>query len=239
MSKDKLGDDRTDMLASLTKGVLGAVPVIGPIAAEIVGVVIPEQRLDRIKRFLVELEKRVKDVEQQELRAKCSKEEFVDLLEDGFWQAARALSKDRLEHIASIIANGLKDEDVEYIKYKKLLSLLEQLNDNEVLFLIMYGKNEYGDQGFMDEHPEILKPIPIHSMSPDDEIEQKQIQDSYKSKLAGLGLIKPRFKKPKKGELPEFDIKTGMVKASGYELTTLGRMLLKMMDQKSFYNRTE
>ena len=40
-----------------------------------------------------------------------------------------------------------------------------------------------------------------------------------------------RFKKPKRGELPEFDEKTGMVKVGGYEITSLGRLLLRSIDQ--------
>jgi len=46
-----------------------------------------------------------------------------------------------------------------------------------------------------------------------------------------LGLLKPRFKNVKKGSLPVFDEKTGMMKASGHSITRLGRMLLKYIDQ--------
>jgi len=46
-----------------------------------------------------------------------------------------------------------------------------------------------------------------------------------------MGLLKARFKKPKRGELPAFDDKTGMIKAQGYEITGLGRLLLRSIDQ--------
>jgi hypothetical protein len=46
-----------------------------------------------------------------------------------------------------------------------------------------------------------------------------------------LGLLRRRFKTFKKGEVPEYDDKTGMIKAVGHEITPLGRLLLKSIDQ--------
>jgi hypothetical protein len=38
------------------------------------------------------------------------------------------------------------------------------------------------------------------------------------------------YRKSKKGDMPEFDEKTGMVKASGNSITHLGRLLLRSID---------
>jgi len=65
----------------------------------------------------------------------------------------------------------------------------------------------------------------------EEEREAAFIQDSYKAHLVELGLLRPRFRRPGRGELPEFDDKTGMIKAYGHDLTPLGRMLLKYIDQ--------
>jgi hypothetical protein len=42
-----------------------------------------------------------------------------------------------------------------------------------------------------------------------------------------LGLLRSNFKGVKKEEIPEFDSRTGMVKASGRQITSLGRLLLR------------
>jgi hypothetical protein len=42
-----------------------------------------------------------------------------------------------------------------------------------------------------------------------------------------LGLLKIRFNKPNKGEVPEFDEHTGMIKAQGYDITSLGELFLR------------
>jgi len=227
----KLQPNKTDLMVAISKGVLGTIPVVGPLVAEVVGTLIPNQRLDRIQRFLEKLEERVKELDWERVEKEFRKPEFIDLLEDGFYQAARALSEERLEYIANLIARGISKEDAEYIRFKKMLSVLSSLNDIEVLFLIMYGRLEIGDRTFLDQHEDVLSPSVATFGSSEEEQEAAFIQESYKARLVELGLLRPRFTRTRKGELPEFDDKTGMLKASGYELTPLGRMLLKYIGQ--------
>ncbi len=54
-----LQTNTTDYVAALSRGTFGTIPFVGPIAAEIIGHVIPNQRADRIVRFVELLEERV------------------------------------------------------------------------------------------------------------------------------------------------------------------------------------
>ena len=235
----KLGPDKKDIAVSLSKGILGAIPTVGPLVAEVVGTLIPNQRLDRLERFLEQVSEALGDTDQETVHDEFRKAEFIDLLEDGFCQAARALSDDRLKYIASLVASGLTKEDAEYVRYKKMLAILGALNDAEILFLIMYGRHEVGDRTFMDKHPDVLHPKNAASGSSLDEKEAAWLQESYKKHLVDMGLLRPNFRKPKRGEFPEFDPKTGMMKASGYELTVLGRLMLKHIGERTIWdNRT-
>ncbi|MDY0088579.1 MAG: hypothetical protein RBS78_08550 [Coriobacteriia bacterium] len=223
--------DRSEWALALSKGAIGTIPLVGPLAAEVVGVLIPNQRLERIERFLEKLEADVSTVDRAVLESKFHNPSFVDLLEDSFYQAARALSEERLQYIACLVAEGVSQEDEEYLHLKKMLSILGNLNDAEILFLVFYGK--FGDEqrAFMEQHKDVLYPKWAAMQSSDQEHEAALLQSAFKSHLAELGLLKPRFKKPRRGELPEFDEKTGMIKATGYDLTALGRMLLKYIGQ--------
>ena len=42
----------TDIAMILSKGLVGAIPFVGPLAAEIVGAIIPNQRIDRLESLL-------------------------------------------------------------------------------------------------------------------------------------------------------------------------------------------
>lgn len=84
---------------------------------------------------------------------------------------------------------------------------------------------------FWAKHGDALKEPTAYMGSSQEEIDKNTVFQTHKIHLTNLGLLKPRFKKPKRGELPEFDEKTGMIKASGYDSTSLGRLLLRSIDQ--------
>ena len=48
-----------DLATIFGKGLVGAIPFVGPLAAEIVGSIIPNQRIDRIETFLKMLESKI------------------------------------------------------------------------------------------------------------------------------------------------------------------------------------
>ena len=222
---------KKDVVASLLKGYLGGLPVLGPPIAEIIGNLIPNQRIDRIASLLKKLESKIDPEEKAKVEARMLEEKSIDLMEDGFLQAARALSKERIEHIASLLKNSLTDEDLEQSAYKRLLFLLGEINDIEVIILKSYSIYGAEHQEFWENHKEVLTVPAAYLGASQEEIDKHAIYETYKANLAHLGLIRIKFKKPKRGELPEFDEKTGMVKANGYDITSLGRLLLRSIDQ--------
>jgi hypothetical protein len=230
VQSDKLDADRADRLVAVARSIVGAVPFIGPAAAEVIGHVIPAQRSDRIVAMLRHLDGKVRELDQELLQARIRSEEFVDLLEDGLHQAARSLSEDRREHIAALLKNSLAAEELEHLRDKKLLWLLGELNDAEMIMLQSYGLPERDRRQFIEKHEAVLRAPPAHLGSGRAELDRAAIHDAFRKRLADLGLIRPRFKRPKRGALPEFDEKTGMMSASGSEITPLGRMLLKRCD---------
>ncbi|MDE0010406.1 MAG: hypothetical protein OXU36_04640 [Candidatus Poribacteria bacterium] len=229
--KNNLEVKRNDRIASALKATLGAIPYLGPLAAEIVGNLIPNQRVERIVSFVRALEAKIDPEERAKVQAKMLEEKSIDLMEDGFLQAARALSEERIEYIASLVKNGLTDEDSEHIAYKKLLSILAELNDIEVLILTSYSGGIMQQRDFQRKHQGIVTAPPVHLGSSQEEVDKHAIYEAHKANLAHLGLLKIRFRQPRRGESPEFDDKTGMMKASGYDITDLGRLLLRSIDQ--------
>lgn len=226
----KLKSGSTDLITSLTKGTMGAVPILGPLISEIIGNVIPNQRVDRIARFLELLEQRLSGLEKEILQKNLSSPESVDILEDAFTQAARATSQERLEQISNVVANGLSPAELNQGQTKRMLWLLGQLNDSEIVLLrsklAMTNEDIGRDREFRQKHESLLAPIATHMASSQDEFEEAALKSSYRQHLHDLGLIRHRFKRPKRGEFPEFDDRTGMMKISGSEVTRLGKMLL-------------
>lgn len=230
----KTGSDKTDLAVSLSKGILGTIPIIGPLMAEVVGTLIPNQRLDRIANFLKILDEKVSGVNKEHLESRIKNEKFIDILEDGMYQASRAISDERKAYIASVIENGIKQEEFEYLQNKLFLNILNELNDAEIIVLQSYGIPPGDRNEFFEKHKNVLTPPMATLGSPPEVIDDKALFDAQRNHLVRLALLKARFKKPKRGEFPEFDDKTGMIKAQGYDITSLGGLLLRNIGLKTW-----
>ena len=226
--KNKMGD----IAIILGKTALGSIPTVGPLVAEIIGNLIPDLRFKRIFSLLKVLESKIDPKEKAKVEARMLEEKSVDLMEDGFLQAARALSEERIEHIASLLKNSLTNEDLEHIAYKKLLSILGEVNDIEVLLLKLHSvQTMVRRKEFQLKHKEALTKPVAYLTAPQKDVDKEAIYESYETNLARLGLIKMRFWKPMRGESPKFDEETGMMESSGYYITDLGKLLLRSIDQ--------
>ena len=230
--KNDLEVRKNDLIASTLRGVCGTLPVVGPSIAEIIGYVIPNQRIDRIASLLKALESKIDPEEKANVEARMLEEKSIDLMEDGFLQAARALSEERIEYIASLLKNSLTDEDLEQNAYKRLLFILSETNDIEVLLLKYYTKITTIERAeeFQSKYPGILTDY-LSIGTSQKEVDKQAICEAYTINLSRLGLIKSMFDRPWKDELPELDEETGMMKSIGYYITDLGKLLLRSIDQ--------
>jgi hypothetical protein len=226
-----LQNQSTDYVASAAKAILGAVPFAGSLLAELAGAIIPNQRLDRIGKFAAELELRIAHLDQDMVRAKLKDENFTDLMEETMRHAARAVSDDRRRYLAALLANGINSSDVTYMESKHLLRILGELNDIEVIWLRSFlDPTLGGDEDFRAQHHGVLKPVGASIGSPQAEIDKHALQASYKEHLARLGLIEPRYETDIRTKQPIFDSFRGGLKLRNYEITSLGRLLLRYIE---------
>jgi hypothetical protein len=232
MTKDKaegsLSVGKSDYVASAAKSVLGAVPFVGSLLSELAGTVIPNQRIERIAAFAVDFEKRISKLEQAHVQAQMSNENFTDLMEDGLRLVARSPSDERRKYIANLIANSLTPEHISFVESKHILRILGEINDVEMVWLRFYlHPTMGGDDEFRGKHEEILKPVGAYLGSPQADLDKNTLNNSYKEHLAQLGLLEARFQMDLGTHTPVLDRRTGSPKVQGYEITSLGRLLLR------------
>lgn len=222
--QDGLDSDFRDQLVAIGKGVAGLVPIAGGTVAEIVGAIIPEQRADRIATYLRALASRVDELTVEVRTALAANPEKIDLIEEGGFQAARATSSQRIEQIVEAVSNGLRADDADVIRRKRLLLLLGELDDDEINILHAYGR-AYGGLD-RDAFANINLPDPAHLQSSVEVIDQNQLYQAGRKHLLRLGLLKKSYGSGKKGQLPEFDAREGDFKHR-VEVSYLGRMVLR------------
>ena len=222
-NSDIFNNKKEDFLAAIGRGAAGAIPFVGTFVGELITNIIPGQRIDRIAKFLDELNKRVTELEVN-VQEKMQHPENVDLFEEGCYQACRAVTKERLNYIVNLVTHGIGDDVANYVQNKKMLTILSSLNDMEVLLVLAYSDNPtLGNPGLFGTHPE-LTPMPAYIGAPKEIIEPALMNSAYKNTLVEKGLIKETFPFVRRGELPEFDTISGKFKSSGYQITPFGRM---------------
>lgn len=221
---DPLEDDYRDQLATIGKGVASLVPLVGGPLAEIIGIAIPNQRADRIATYVRGLEARIQRLSEEMKADLASSSAKIDLIEEGGYQSARAMSPERVAQITEAVARGLAESDADVIRRRRLLVLFGELDDDEVALLNAYGRS-YGG-GDRKAFEQINRPDPIHTRSPPDAVERNRLYEVGKEHLLRLELLKRNFGNVKQGQVPDFDPKTGQFKHS-VEISYLGRLLLK------------
>lgn len=234
---NNLDNNKSDWAVIAAKASLGAVPVAGSFLAEIAGVLIPNQRIDRIATFVGHLNDRLENIPQELVEKLRDNDRFIDLVEEGFIRASRASSDERRSYILNIVQNGISDDEARINNAKYLLGLLSEINDNEVIWLRYYHERTLNDKSqFRSLHANILQPVQVVLGSSKEERQQGAVQDSYKEHLERLGLIKHNIRMNESLGVPEYDKFTKKPKVSHSQTTTLGAMLLEnigLIEQES------
>lgn len=234
MSEDEDGGERLpslgttgrDRIVAGARALAGVAPGIGSILSEVIGQLIPDQRQERLEAYVRILDERLQPLEQEALDKKLRKPEKIDLFEEGAFQAARSLSPERTEYIASTVFIGIAGEQKEEIEAKRLLKILAELEDDQIIILASHLEKNRTEE-FRGKHADVLEPVGAHMQSSREELDKDTLQEAANLHMTRLGLLRLRFKRPKRGELPEFDERTGMIKARGDDITRLGRLLLR------------
>lgn len=144
-------------------------------------------------------------------------------------QAARSTSADRREYLASLVAHSLTEEEESKNDHRHLLRILGELNDIEVIWLRSFVGSYIGDQDeFWKIHEAVLQPARAYIDAPQSELDRHTLQESYKSHLVSLGLLKQTLKLDRNKQ-PKIDAVTKNFAYHHPSVTPLGRMLLKVI----------
>lgn len=181
-------------VAALTAaGLMGpAAPALASILGSAIAFVIPNQKIDRVVIGLNLLFDKVKYLEQDLVEEKLKTETFQDLLEDGVFQFARALTPERREYIANLLKNGLTEEELDHLAKKRLLFLLNELNDAEIIILYYYSLDDEAEREMMrQKYPFVPKIVAndIDVDKPPSEDPNQILYEQYQGQLTSLSLL--------------------------------------------------
>jgi hypothetical protein len=204
-SKGGVVDDRmnlSDKIAALSRAMVGAVPWVGPMLAEIVTALIPNQRLDRAIKYLSTIDRLVEELKDV-IRADS---ERMALIETGLRASANSAYSQKCEWIGNIVNNGLTGA-VDTSIAEGLVGIVEQLSQEQIIILYYYCTCYYDSivkkDAFTQRFHEVFK---VRNEFVADTTERAQLENRRKLnhiRLSSLGLIENAFEISR---LPEFNI---------------------------------
>ncbi len=232
MKPGELENDKVDTWTAITKGTFGAVPIAGPLLSEIVGSLIPNQRLDRVCEFLLEIEKRLSTVELEQLKQNTF---AIDLFEDATVIASRALTEVRNQYVASFIKSAVSTDNTEYDLKKRLLYILQDLTDRDIEILQSIKEQGYKHTA-SNYYPGHITAGAFNNLSEHEKMEYHSMHEVWPlhiSTLERFGLLKAhREEQDVDNTHGHIDSDTGLPRINYYEITKLGDIFLSSISSE-------
>lgn len=243
---ESLENNISDRLAALNRSIIGTIPCAGPALSEIICAIIPNQRLDRVVKFLKTIDGKVNELSQIIIEDQNK----IRLIETGLRASSNSNFEAKSEWIGNIVNNGL-DEKIDISIADEIIQIVEELNLEQIIMLYHYcnyrGVAIIYSEKFKSRFPEIFN---IHNFRSTDP-EKYQILLNKKilniSKLNKSGLIVKDINISKSLSLgssshssQEFEIIDKKIQSiqnaleqlndnENYHPTTLGQLLISTM----------
>ena len=229
----KFVESIADRVTALTSAGLGTIPFSGSILAQLVGTLAPEQRLARIEAYIRYLELKVDLLTTGQKELIKTSFEHIDLFEEGAYQAIRAITDERRQQIAQIVAEGLSGEKREAMDKKRVLLIFSQLDDENMIILldhVMKNRTKYDE--FVSKHAYLLEPLyatafsdpPLRERAALRTAIEKKLRTAIEKKLERFGLIKETLMSRTRG-VP--GLADQMIESDkNFVITELGRIIL-------------
>jgi hypothetical protein len=183
------GGDRTAAVARvMISGIAAGIPLIGPLIGqtlfEVVSELIPNQRIDRLENYMRMLGEEIALLKIPNVDEAIKRPENIDLFEDGVYQAVRALTDKRKRLIAKAVAKGIASEEQSKMREKRILKILDDLDDQEVLILEAYGSD------FVSARLQEIRPPLASDADPVEKKERSWFFDWAVERLLRLNLLR-------------------------------------------------
>lgn len=151
-----LGETAGEQVAMITLQIFGSLIPISGLSA-ISGLL--QQKISGRRQKLLEAYAEALCNKVDSLEQLCrSRSTRLNLVEEGFHYAYRGYSPERIEHIASVVANGISGEEKEEAEASRMLKILAELGDDQIIVLAYHLDKNMDNESFYKAHANVLEP---------------------------------------------------------------------------------
>lgn len=229
-----LRNNASDVIASILKGLLGAIPYGGAAIAEIVSWAIPNQRMGRLCNYIEHLTTQISKLEdsQNEWIEKLKKSKNNLLLFELATKYSIETNSDILHHCyAYYVFNAVENKTLEDSRSEKLLRTLSELTEEEIIHLINFSQSKgmFSSTEFDEKYEDIILPKSRSDRIPENEI-HNVFRDEYILTLEQKGLITIGLK---------YNGTKIPINSKDVSITHYGSLLVESIYDETFFGRTK
>jgi len=126
-----------------------------------------------------------------------------------------------------VVASGLSGQERSQLEAKRVLRLLGEIDDDQIVMLSSFLVRYESDQEFRELHRDILIPPDVTTEGDEESENRAALHGAAVDHLVRLGLLREHYGTVFAGEKPAIDKNTGIVIPLYKELSPLGRLLLR------------
>ena len=211
-------------LTAITSAADVVAPGVDSFFGVLIGRVIPNQRNERLIEYVARLSRRLRLAEgavenlNEAFAAMASNLSLEQraLFEEGAYAATRSTTQERIESVAKIVGDGLSSADARALDQGRLLQLIDQLSEDDVIVLMSHTMVVGRDQAWRDRHAAVLLGPRVHMQASREDHDKNTLRELRLQRLVNLGVLE--VKADSSG------------RSTRRDLSTLGRLVLRRLD---------
>ena len=227
MKQTDLENNGGDTFVSILSVTVSCIPFVGSFASEIVQSVIPNQRQDRIVKFVENIDSELKmmKIDFQELKEKFSNQKYGNFTYNCIRVVTNEVYEEKINYYKNLLIQTLTNDEKTLIHNERVLKILEQLDYYEILYLKFYSDcNVVGTKTMNDVTDKLgfrfLQPTYTMSMS-DQEFDEETMKQITLNNLCNSGLLDREIRWSSNGKHQHIS----------YKITNLGKLILKKIGE--------
>ena len=140
MNEKELNTNDIDILVSGISGAVGAIPYVGNILSEIIHEVVPNQREDRMVKFLIDINDRLQKIEysHEQIKKIFSNYKYGAFTYKCIHGVVNDMYDEKIQYYKNICLNGLTSEEQELNQIERILKIFSEMDYFEILCLEYY-----------------------------------------------------------------------------------------------------
>ena len=225
MNKKDLNTNPTDIITSGVSAAVGLIPFASGFMSEIIQNIIPNQREDRIVKFISDLSNELEktQISLEELRIKFENLKYGTFTYNCLHDLVNDVYDEKIKYYKNLCINAISSDEKNLIHCERILKILSELDYYEILYLKFYSNPNILDPKTSEEVTsklgfDTLQPEYFMCMSEDERDEETYKQITLNN-LCNTGLLQKKLK---------FN---GRRENISYEITTLGKLILKKIGE--------